>query len=96
MPRSLIYFYLYKYLRYKKKIYIYIFVNVFLATTVKEDEEFICGELARRPAHRCCLLYLIQAVVNVWKKPCKSWGLFHLTAVGSENGFPIKSTEHLL
>lgn len=63
MPRSLINFYLYEYLRYKKKIYI--FVNVFLATTVKEDEDYICGELAPKPAHCCCLLYLIQTVLNV-------------------------------
>lgn len=41
---------------------LYIFVNVFLATTVKEDEEYIRGELAPKPAHCCCLLYLIQTV----------------------------------
>lgn len=30
---------------------IYIFVKVFLATTVKEDEEYIPGELAAKPAY---------------------------------------------
>lgn len=72
---------------------------MFLATTVKEDEEYICGELAPKPAHCCCLLYLIQTVVNVEclkKCLCKSWGLFSVAAVGSEKGFPIKATEHLL
>lgn len=49
MPRSLINFYLYKYLRYEKKsIYL---LKVFLATTVKEDEEYIPSELETKPAH---------------------------------------------
>lgn len=72
---------------------------MFLATTVKEDEEYIRGELAPKPAHCCRLLYLIQTVVNVeCLKKClwRSRGLFSVTAVGSENGFPIKATEHLL
>ena len=75
---------------------------MFLATIVKADEEFIRGELAPKPAH-CCCVYLIQTAGNVEclkkkkrKKPCKSRGLFSRAAVGSENGFPIKTTEHLL
>lgn len=38
---------------------------MFLGTTVKEDEEYICGELAPKPAHCYCLSYLIQTVLNV-------------------------------
>lgn len=65
---------------------------MFLATTVKEDEEYILGQLAPKPAH---CYYPIQTVVNV---ECRKnalldfGGLFSLTAVGLENGFAIKTT----
>lgn len=69
---------------------------MFLATTGKEDEEYILGQSAPKPAHCCYYYYPIQTVVNVeCLKKCLVrflGGLFSLTAVGLENGFPIKTT----
>lgn len=86
MPRFLINFYLYKF-------YIYIFVKVFLATTVKEDKEYIVGELTPKTMHCFRLLLLIQTVVNVkcLKNAFKEFGVHSVSLqLDQKMDFPSK------